>query len=139
MTELFNKKVTIYNDIPATLTEARHFDKFTISKCNIQGGYIDKANGTIANIVNAQTVITKDIAHYKSSADYAQLPADKRTSFFTAQIGDFIVFDEIDDIVTSAAEFSQLQNKYKNNGIKIMSISENIYGLDVDNIAMTNV
>ena len=138
MTDLYTQKVTIYNDIPKNAVEERHFDKFVIDKCNIQGGLVNEANGTITNIVNSKSVITKDINRYKTPLEYAELPVDLRVDYYTAQIGDFVVFSEVDDIVTTASEFSQLQSKYKNNGMKITSVSANIFGLSVDNVTMTN-
>ena len=138
MTDLYTQKVTIYNDIPKNAVEERHFDKFVIDKCNIQGGLVNEANGTITNIVNAKSVITKDVNRYKTPLEYAEIPVDLRVDYYTAQIGDFVVFDEVDDVVTTASDFSQLQSKYKNNGMKITSVSANIFGLSVDNVMMTN-
>ena len=138
MTDLYTQKVTIYNDIPKNAVEERHFDKFVIDKCNIQGGLVNEANGTITNIVNAKSVITKDVNRYKTPLEYAELPVDLRVDHYTAQIGDFVVFAEVDDVVTTASEFSQLQSKYKNNGMKITSVSANIFGLSVDNVTMAN-
>jgi hypothetical protein len=109
-----------------------------IDKCNIQGGLVNEANGTITNIVNAKSVITRDVNRYKTPLEYAELPVDIRGDYYTAQIGDFVVFAEVDDVVTTASEFSQLQTKYRNNGMKITSVSANIFGLSVDNITMTN-
>ena len=138
MTDLYTQKVTIYNDIPKNAVEERHFDKFVIDKCNIQGGLVNEANGTITNIVNAKSVVTRDVNRYKTPLEYAELPVDLRVDCYTAQIGDFVVFGEVDDIVTTASEFSQLQSKYRSNGMKITSVSANIFGLSVDNITMTN-
>lgn len=138
LTNIFKGKVTIYNDIPKNAVEDRHFDRFVIDKCNIQGGIVNEADGTITNIVNANTVITRDVNHYKTPLEYAELPVDMRVDYFTAQIGDFVVFSDVDDVVTTASEFLQLQNKYKNNGMKITSVAVNIFGLKVDNITLTN-
>ncbi len=135
---IFSDKVTIFNDIPSNEVEDRHFDRFVIERCSIQGGYVEKSDGTIQNIVNAQTVITKDVERYKPPMDYASLPVDLRSEFFTVQIGDFIVFDEVEDIVETASEFSKLQNKYKENGMKVTNVSANIHGFAVDNVTMTN-
>lgn len=137
-TNLFADIVTIYNDIPKNAVEDRHFDRHIIPLCNVQGGYVDKANGTIQNIVNAKTVITKAVDAYKSPMDYAALPVDQRADYYTAQIGDFVVLGEVDDVVTTAAEFAALQQKYKNNGLKVTSVSANINGMAVDNVTMTN-
>lgn len=139
MTNLWKRKITVYNDIPSTATEERHFDRFVIDLCNIQGGIVSRADGTIENIVNAVTVITKDVGRYKSPLEYRHIPVDLREQYFTMQIGDFIVLDEVDDIVTTSREFANLQTKYKDNGIIVRSISANISGMAVDNVTVTNV
>ena len=139
MTDLWKQKVTIYNDVPKNAVEDRHFDRFVIEKCNIQGGIVSKADGTIENIVNALTVISKDVDRYKPPIEYAKLPVDIRENFYTVQVGDFIVLSEIDDVVTTSREFAELQEKYKDNGIVVRSVSENIHGMDVDNVTISNV
>lgn len=139
MTDLWGQKVTIYNDIPADAVNPRRFDRFVVEKCNIQGGVVSRADGTIENIVNAVTVITKDTDRYKSPLDYAKLPVDIKENFFTVQVGDFIVFDEVDDVVTTSREFAELQNKYADNSIVVRSVSVNIHGMGVDNVTVTNV
>lgn len=139
MTDLWKHKVTIYNDIPKTAVEDRHFDRFVIDLCNIQGGIVSKADGTIENIVNAVTVISKDVDRYKTPLEYAKLPVDIREAFYTVQVGDFIVLSESDDIITTSREFAELQEKYKDNGIVVRSVSANIHGMSVDNVTITNV
>lgn len=139
MADLWKHKVTIYNDIPKTAVEDRHFDRFVIERCNIQGGIVSKADGTIENIVNAVTVISKDVDRYKTPLDYAKLPVDIREEYYTVQVGDFIVLSEVDDIVTTSQELSNLQKKYKDNGIVVRSVSANIHGMSVDNVTITNV
>lgn len=139
MTDLWTQKVTIYNDVPADAVNPRRFDRFVVDRCNIQGGIVSKADGTIENIVNAVTVITKDVEHYKQPLDYAKLPVDMKEDFFTVQVGDFIVLAEVDDVVTTSREFAELQTKYANNGIVVRSVSANIHGMGVDNITVANV
>lgn len=139
MTDLWKQKVTIYNDIPKNAVEDRHFDRFIIDKCNIQGGIVSKADGTIENIVNAVTVISKDVDRYKAPLEYAKLPVDIRENFYTVKVGDFIVLSDVDDIVTTSREFAELQEKYKDNGIVVRSVSANIHGMSVDNVTITNV
>lgn len=117
----------------------RRFDRFVVDRCNIQGGIVSRADGTIENIVNAVTVITKDVEHYKQPLDYAKLPVDMKEDFFTVQVGDFIVLAEVDDVVTTSREFAELQTKYANNGIVVRSVSANIHGMGVDNITVANV
>lgn len=139
MTDFWNQKVTIYNDIPADAVNARRFDRFVIEKCNIQGGIISKADGTIENIVNAVTIITKDTYRYKSPLEYRLIPIDLAENNFTIQIGDFVILDEVDDIITTSREFAELQSKYADNGIVVRSVSPNIHGMSVDNISISNV
>ncbi len=138
MTDLWKSKVTIYNDIPASDEAPRAFVRSVIKLCNIQGGFVDKADGTVRNVVNAKTVITKDVKRYKPPSDYYKLSAEQRKEFFTAQIGDFVVLSEVDDVVENAQQFVSLQQKYQNNGLKITSVSPNIHGMSVDNITITN-
>ena len=139
MTDLWKQNVTIYNDIAKTAVEERHFDRFVVERCNIQGGIVSKADGTVENIVNAVTVISKDVDRYKTPLEYAKLPGDILEDFYTVQVGDFIVLSEVDDIVTTSREFAELQEKYKDNGIVVRSVSANIHGMSVDNVTITNV
>ena len=139
LADLWKHKVTIYNDIQDNGVEDRHFDRFVIDNCNIQGGIVSKSDGTIENIVNAVTVISKDVDRYKAPLEYAKLPVDIRKEYYTVQVGDFIVLSEVDDIVTTSREFAELQKKYKDNGIVVRSVSANIHGMSVDNVTITNV
>ena len=139
MTNLWEQKVTIFNDISKTAVEPRHFDRFVIDKCNIQGGIVSKADGTVENIVNAITVVTKDVLPYKDPLEYKTIPVDLRGEFYTVQIGDFVVLAEVDDVVTTSKEFLELQDKYKDNGIVVRSVSASIHGMSVDNVTVTNV
>lgn len=138
MTDLWKAKVTIYNDVPKTAFEERRIDRHVIDLCQVQGGYVDKANGTVQNIVNAKSVITKDISRYKPPEEYYLLPAGERDNYFTVQVGDFVVLREVEDVITWQ-ELSQLVNKYKNDGFRILSVQDNINGMSVDNITMANV
>ena len=139
MTDLWRQKVTIFNDIPKTAVEERHFDRFVIDLCNIQGGIVSKADGTIENIVNAVTVISKCVDRYREPLEYAKLPVDIREDFYTVQVGDFIVLSEVDDVVTTSREWGELKEKYGENGISVRSVSANIHGMSVDNVTITNV
>ena len=138
MTDLFNKKVTIYNDIPKNAVEERHFDRFVIDKCNIQKGVLQRADGTIEKVVNAQTITTKDIEHYKTPSEYGVLPVDIRPNFYTANVNDFVVLAEVDDVVTTPDEWRALQDKYKDNGFSVTIVNEFISGMSVDNVQITH-
>ena len=137
-TDLFNSKVTIYNDIPSDGVNARRFDRFVIDLCNIQKGILQNADGTIEKVVNAQTIITKDIEHYKTPTEYALLPVDEKDKYFTANVNDFVVLSEVDDVVTTSREFQDLQSKYKNNGFSVTAVNEYLNGMSVDNIQIVH-
>ena len=134
MTDFFSGKVTIYNDIPADSVNARQFDRFVIDKCNIQKGILQNADGTIEKVVNAQTITTKDVEHYKTPLEYARLPVDEKDNYFTANVNDFVVLTEVGDVVTTSREFQDLQSKYKNNGFSVTAVNEYIHGMSVDNV-----
>ena len=55
------------------------------------------------------------------------------------QIDDFIVFGEVDDIVTTSREFEALQKKYAKNGFSVTAVTPYIFGTAVDNVTMSNV
>lgn len=137
-TDLFNSKVTIYNDIPSDGVSPRRFDRFVIDLCNIQKGVLQNADGTIEKVVNAQTIITKDVEHYKTPIEYAQLPVDEKDKYFTANVNDFVVLAEVDDVVTTSREFQDLQSKYKNNGFSVTAVNEYLNGMSVDNIQIVH-
>ena len=75
----------------------------------------------------------------KTPLEYATIPTDLKDLYYTAQIGDFIVFDEVDDVVTTSKEFNALQSKYRANGMVITDAVANINGMSVDNVTMTNM
>ena len=134
MSNLFSKKVTIYNDLPFDGVNLRRFDRFVIDKCNIQNGVLQNANGTIEKVANALTITTKDIEHYKPYREYTMLPVDVKKQYFTVRPNDFVVLDEVDDIVTNADEWDKLQKKYKDNGFSVTAVNEYINGMAVDNV-----
>ena len=138
MTRLFDKKVTIYNDIASDGVNARRFDRFVLDRCMIYNQATETADGTIGRVVNAQNVITKDVEHYKTPIEYAKLPADEKEKFYTVQVDDFVVLAEIDDVVTTSREFQALQEKYKNNGFSVTAVNANIHGMSVDNVQITH-
>ena len=134
MTDFFKQKVTIYNDIASDGVNARRFDRFVIDLCKIQKGIMQNADGTIEKVPNAIMIETKDVEHYKSQLEYSLLPADEKDKYFTANVNDFVVLAEVDDIITTAREFQELQNQYKNNGFSVTAINEYIHGMAVDNV-----
>ncbi len=139
MIDKFIKKCTIYISVQEDEENDRRFERFVIKKCMVYGGVAEKsANGTIQKIVNSQTVITKDVKRYKVPLEYLSLPDEERDKYYTAKANDFIVFDEVDDVVTTSLEFRDLQDKYKDNGMSITAVNPYIFGLTTDNITLTN-
>lgn len=139
MIEKFTDKVTIYNDIPADGVNLRRFERFVIDKCMIYNDLSESANGTISKIVNTQYVLSKDTEHYKTPFEYKQLAEDERENFYTAQPNDFVVYGEVDDIVTTSQEWTNLQKKYKNNGFSVTTASEDgKKGQNVHNIRIAH-
>ena len=135
MTDLFGKKVTIYNDIASDGVNPRRFDRFVIDFCNIQKGVLQNADGTIEKVVNAITITTKDTEHYKPSLEYRYLPIDEKEKYYTVQVNDVVIFGEIDDVATTRRELdSLLETKYKNNGFLVTAVNEYLNGMSVDNI-----
>ena len=133
-TSLFNKKVTIYNDIPSDGVNARKFHRFVIDFCMVYNQATESADGTIQKVVNAQNVITKDVEHYKPPFDFNGLPADEKENYYTVQVDDFVVLSEVDDVVTTSREFQDLQKKYAKNGFSVTAVNASINGMSVDNV-----
>ena len=88
--------------------------------------------------MNAKTLITKNVANFVSPLVFEGMPIDLRQDKYTAQIGDFVVLAVVDDVVETAEEFAKLQQKYKDNGIKVTMVNAAINGMAVDNITITN-
>ena len=138
MTDLWNSKVTIFNDIEAWGETPRSFERFVIDKCQVSEKCVDKADGTVRNDVNVKTVITKYVKQYKTPVEYVKLSKEERANFYTVQAGDIIVLGEIEDVVTNAKDLQNLQRKYEGNCFKVTSVSAYINGMVTDNITMTN-
>lgn len=134
----FTDKVTIYNDIPSDGVNLRRFDRFVIDKCLIYNDLAESADGTVQRIVNSQNVITKDVEHYKTPLEYSQLAEDERDNYYTVQIDDFVVYGEVDDVVTTSKEWQTLQQKYANNGFSVTAVNASIFGMNVDNVQITH-
>ena len=134
MVNVFDKKITIYNDIASDGVNARRFDRFVVEKCMIYNQATESSDGTIQKVINSQNVITKDVERYKSPLEYVRLPADEKEKFFTVQVDDFVVLGEVDDVVTTSREFQNLRDKYAKNGFSVTAVNASVYGLKVDNI-----
>lgn len=123
MSNLFSETFTIINQIPQSQTQANKvkWKKHFIHNCDRRDGIFDRSSGTMAYRANAWTVWCKDWKRYKppiwTSDGYYALGDDEKDDFFTANVGDLIVFAEIPDVVpTTVQEFQALKTKYNDNG-----------------------
>ena len=139
MTDLYTKKITIYSDIAKTIVEPRHWDRRVIDRCMVYSGTAESNRENIIQVVsNATTVIIRDVNRYRTPAEYAHIPVDQREQWYTVQPDDFIVFDEVFDVVTNASEWAELQKKYKSNGMSVTTVNPFVFGLTTDNISISN-
>ena len=138
MTNMFDKKITVYNDIAKTAVEPRHWDRRVVDKCMIYSDVVEGSRETVQTISNAKNVITKDVEHYKPLPEYTLLPVDVREQFYTVHPDDFIVFDEVFDVVETADEWRELQKKYKDNGMSVTTVNPYIFGMETDNVTISN-
>lgn len=138
MTDFFTQTVTVYISVPATDIKPRTFERRVVENCSVQGQTVEKIDGTTRLIVNAMTLITKNIANYVDAEVFYNTPSDLRKDKYTVQTGDFIVFEECDDVVTNSNEFAELQRKHRNNGMVATTVSAYINGMKTDNVTVTN-
>lgn len=125
MSDLFSETFTIINQVPISQTNPdktkTKYKKHFIHNCGKRNGIFDKSNGTMAYRANAWTVWCKDWKLYKppiwTDDGYYTLGDDEKDDFFTANVGDLVVFAEIPDVEpTTVQEFQTLVTKYKDNG-----------------------
>lgn len=123
MSDLFSETFTIINQIPQSQTQANKvkWKKHFITQCDKRDGIFDKSNATMAYKANAWSVWCKDWQNYKPpiwTADgYYTLGDDEKDDYFTANVGDLVIFAEIPDVKpTTVQEFQALVNKYRDNG-----------------------
>ncbi len=133
ITNKYKDKVTIYNDV-VNSEGLRVFNSCVIDKCMIYNQLVESADGTIQRVVDTQNIITKDTEHYKPISEYAKLTQEERKNYYTVQVDDFIIFDVVDDVVTTGMEFKELQEEHKGNGLLVTGVYANVRGMMVDNV-----
>lgn len=144
MTDLWKDKVTVYIiEVNSSTSNSVRYRREIIYRCNIQCGCKEGMDGTIRNFADVKTIYTKDVGRYLKPVDYFNLSEVKRmwdypNGCYTVKIGDFIVFGKVNDVVSTPKEFSDLQTKYKDCGMKVTSINVNMFGMRTDHIMMTN-
>lgn len=118
-----NETFTIINQIPqsASVATKRVWKKYTLTGCDKKDGIYDKSSGTMIYKANSFTAYISDWEHFKNptwlSGGFYSLTDDKKVNYYTANVGDLIIFSKIpDETPTSSTEFNALVNKYKDIG-----------------------
>lgn len=122
LSKLYDKTFTIINQIPtsATVSTKIAWVKRTIKGCDKTDGTYDKSTGTMVYKANTFTAYLKDWQNYRepnfSDNGYYSIYGTDET-LYTANVGDLIIFREIEDPApTTANEFNNLRSKYANEG-----------------------
>ena len=117
------KTFTIINQIPKSEndTSKTKWQKHILTHCDVRNGVYDKSTGVFSGRGNLWTVYIYDWQFYKppiwSKDGYYFLDDLKKEKYFTVNVGDLIIFENIPDKVpTSISEFSELEKKYRQNG-----------------------
>lgn len=123
LTDLFAETFTIINQIPTSATNpAKIVWKVSkIKRCSRHNGIYDQSAGGMGYKADAWTVRCKEWQSYRppmwTENGYYTIPDDEKSAFYTASVGDLVVFADISDPApTSVAEFNALVQKYRNNG-----------------------
>lgn len=132
LSNLNHETFTIINQIPQAPNIATKiaWKKYTLKNSDKKDGLYDKSSGTMIYKANSFTAYLKDWEHYKppmwlNGGYYATKDVDK-SNFYTANIGDLIVFADIPDPTPiTTAEFTALTQKYKDIGGLISGV--NVY------------
>lgn len=123
LSNLNHETFTIINQIPQAPNVATKtaWKKHTLKNCDKKSGVYDKSSGTMFFKANSFTAYISQWQEYKnpdwfSNGFYALADEDKN-KYFTANVGDFIIFADIpDETPTTTAEFVALTQKYKEIG-----------------------
>lgn len=114
---------TIINQIPTSATVATKatWEKYRLTDCGKDDGLYDKSSGTMAYKANTWTAYIRNWQQYKPptwlSDGYYALSDAEKANFFTANVGDLLIFADItDETPTTLQEFNALRDKYKDMG-----------------------
>lgn len=133
LTDLFSEAFTIINQVPTSQSNSaiREWKKHVIRQCDKRDGIFDRATGTMAYKANSWTVSCKDWQTYRKplwvDGGYYALTEYDKDRYWTANVGDLIIFADVDDVApTTTQEFVALRTKYQNNGGTISSAQDYI-------------
>jgi hypothetical protein len=123
LSNLNSQVFTIINQIPQSQTAAAKasWTKYRLSDCGKRDGLYDKSSGTMAYKANTWTAYIKNWQQYKAPSwldgGYYVLPEEEKAQYYTANVGDLLIFADIpDDVPTTLQEFNALRDKYKDMG-----------------------
>ena len=133
LSDLKNETFTLINQIPQSpeVATKSKWIKHTLQRCGKAGGILDKSNGTMVYKANTFTAYIFDWDRYKEpnwlEDGYYAMSDTEKSGFYTANIGDLIIFADIDDIApTTTAEFTALTQKYRDMGGLISGVNVHI-------------
>lgn len=123
MSNLADKVFTIINQIPESSgTAAKAAWKIhRLTHCGKDSGIYDASSGTMNYRGNTWTAYIYGWEKYKRpdwlDGGYYALSDDEQDTYFTANVGDLLIFADIPDAApTTIQEFNALVNKYKDLG-----------------------
>ena len=128
LSNLKDKTFTIINRIPTSASNAQivGYKKYILYGCDVQNGFFDKSTGTMMYKANTWTAWLSDWKAFKEASwlngGYYALADKDKGNYFTVNIGDLIVCEDIPDLApTTIQEFQALVTKYKDNGGTVSS------------------
>lgn len=123
LSNLYSEIFTIINQIPVSQTVAtkKNWKKHRLEQCGKRDGLYDKSSGQMFYKANTWTAYLGDWQGYKRpvwvDGGYYTLTDMEQEKYFTANVGDLLIFADIEDEVPSTLqEFNTLRDKYKDNG-----------------------
>lgn len=129
LSNLNDKTFTIINQIPTSETVSAKIKwvKKILRFCGKQNGLYGKTNETMLNKSNAWTAYIGDWERFKepnwSDDGYYSINDIENSEYYTANVGDLLIFGEITDAApNSMQEFQRLVQKYKDGGGLITSV-----------------
>jgi len=123
LSNLYRFTFTIINQIPqsASIATKVAWKKHYLTLCRKDDGIYDRDTQQMQYSQGEWTAYCKEWQTYKkptwTDGGYYTLADDEKDGYYTANVGDLLIFDKIDDVApTTTAEFQALATKYKNNG-----------------------
>ena len=123
LSNLKDKTFTVINRIPTAAGSAQieKWIKNTLRGCDRLDGIYDRTNGTMVRAADTWTAWLGDWQSFKSpdwlDDGYYTLTDDEKARFYTANVGDLLIFNEIPDSApTDERGFRALIDKYKSMG-----------------------